>query len=120
MSAPVPPIPEEGSPAHEIYQQFRGAIITGQLGRGERLPAVRQVARDLGVAPGTAAKAYRMLEQDGLVTSRTGAGTRVSEAGALLDAAVVERLRSLVELATERNARQDDVISALRNLWRSP
>ena len=67
---------EEGNPAMGIYRQLRGLIVSGQLGANERLPTVRQTASDLGVAPGTAAKAYKLLEQDGLVVTRTAAGTR--------------------------------------------
>lgn len=116
--APVQPLPEEGSPSMEIYQQFRGLIVSGRLGSGERLPSVRQVAKDLDVALGTAAKAYKLLERDGLVVSRTSAGTRVAAGAALLPGAVVARVRDLVELAKREGSRQDDVISALRNAWR--
>ncbi|WP_307225182.1 GntR family transcriptional regulator [Microbacterium arborescens] len=67
-----------------MYHQLRGLIISGQLGADKRLSTVRQTAADLGVAPGTAAKAYKMLEQEGLVVSRTAAGTRVAKSAAVL------------------------------------
>lgn len=67
---PILPPTEESSRALDIYRQFRGLIVSGQLGAGERLPTVRQTASDLGVAPGTAAKAYKLLERDGLVVTR--------------------------------------------------
>ena len=114
---PVQPLPEEGNPSMEIYQQFRGLIVSGRLGSGERLPSVRQVAKDLDVALGTAAKAYKLLERDGLVVSRTSAGTRVATDAALLPGPVVARIRDLVSLAREAGARQEDVVSALRNAW---
>lgn len=101
----------------EIYEQFRGMIVSGRLGSGERLPTVRQVAADLGVAIGTAAKAYKQLESDGLVVSRTGAGTRVAQSAALLPGVVVTRIRELVTLAQTHDAREDDVVSALRRAW---
>jgi DNA-binding transcriptional regulator YhcF (GntR family) len=111
------PLPDENTPSVEIYQQFRGLIVSGQLGGGERLPSVRQVAKDLDVALGTAAKAYKMLERDGLVVSRTGAGTRVAETAAVLPANVVAAIRALVELARHENLKPEDVISALRGAW---
>lgn len=114
---PISPLPEEGNPSIEIYQQFRGLIVSGQIGGGEKLPTMRQVAKDLDVALGTAAKAYKMLERDGLVVSRTGAGTRVTSTAALLPGSVVTQIRELVALARRENARQDDVIAALRNAW---
>ena len=69
---------DESNPSRDIYRQLRGLIMSGQLGANERLPTVRQTAADLGVSPATAAKAYKLLEQDGLVVSRTAAGTRVA------------------------------------------
>jgi GntR family transcriptional regulator len=115
----VTPLPEENSPSIEIYQQFRGMIVSGQLGSGERLPSVRQVAKDLDVALGTAAKAYKLLERDGLVVSRTGAGTRVAENASVLPGTVVNQIRALVAQAKRDRVSQDDVISALRNSWKA-
>ncbi|WP_245861199.1 GntR family transcriptional regulator [Microbacterium aurantiacum] len=102
-----------------IYRQLRGLIVSGQLGANERLPTVRQTASDLGVAAGTAAKAYKMLEQEGLVISRTAAGTRVAESAALLPGAVVKRIRELVAEAAATGADPDDVIDVLRVVWRT-
>lgn len=64
---------------------YRAAAPPGRLahrdrpvGHGERLPPVRQLARDLGIAPGTVARAYQELKQAGLVTTRRGGGTTVA------------------------------------------
>ncbi|MGF6822657.1 GntR family transcriptional regulator [Microbacterium sp. ZKA21] len=110
---------DEASPAIAIYRQLRGLIVSGQLGANERLPTVRQTASDLGVAPGTAAKAYRMLEQDGLVVTRTAAGTRVAASAAVLPVAVTRRIRELVEDAVSTGADPDDVITVLRLVWQA-
>lgn len=110
---------DDTSPALDIYRQFRGLIVSGQLGAGERLPTVRQTASDLKVAAGTAAKAYRMLERDGLVVTRTAAGTRVSDSAAPLSASVVRRIRDLVKEADAFGANPDDVIAVLRVVWQT-
>ncbi|WP_341974097.1 GntR family transcriptional regulator [Microbacterium sp. LWO13-1.2] len=110
---------EEGSPAMDIYRQLRGLIVSGQLGANERLPTVRQTANDLGVAAGTAAKAYKMLEQDGLVVSRTAAGTRVAESAAVLPLSVIRHIRDLVADAVSTGVEPDDVIDVLRAVWRT-
>ncbi|MEP6479116.1 MAG: GntR family transcriptional regulator [Rhodoglobus sp.] len=102
----------------EIYEQFRGLITSGELGAGERLPTVRQVARDLGVALGTAARAYKMLESDHLVVSRTGAGTTVAADSARLSKDAVVQIRKLVASARANDDSLDDVISAVRTAWR--
>jgi DNA-binding transcriptional regulator YhcF (GntR family) len=108
---------DEASPALDIYHQFRGLIVSGQLGAGERMPTVRQTASDLGVAPGTAAKAYKLLERDGLVVTRTAAGTRVAESAAVLPRSVVRRIRDLVAEAESAGADADVVIDVLRVVW---
>lgn len=116
---PIISATDEGSPTLDIYRQLRGLIVSGQLGAKERLPTVRQTASDLGVAPGTAAKAYKMLEQDGLVVSRTAAGTRVAESAAVLPHPVIRRIRELVAEASSNGADPDDVINVLRIIWRA-
>jgi GntR family transcriptional regulator len=110
---------DESSPALDIYRQFRGLIASGQLGAGERLPTVRQTASDLGVAAGTAAKAYKLLERDGLVVTRTAAGTRVADTAAVLPASVVRRIRDLVTEAEAGGANATDVIEVLRVIWQT-
>ncbi|AWB86074.1 GntR family transcriptional regulator [Mycetocola zhujimingii] len=110
---------DDASPALDIYRQLRGLIVSGQLGAGERLPTVRQTAQDLNVAPGTAAKAYKLLERDGLVVTRTAAGTRVADAAAVLPGPVVRRIRELVNEAEAVGANADDVIDVLRVIWQT-
>jgi len=110
---------DEANPAMGIYRQLRGLIVSGQLGANERLPTVRQTAADLGVAPGTAAKAYKMLEQDGLVVSRTAAGTRVAESAAVLPRSVIRHIRDLIADAESTGAQPDDVINVLRAIWQT-
>lgn len=106
------------SSAEEIAELYRGAIRSGLLGDGERLPTVRQTAHDYAVAQATAAKAYRTLEQDGLVVTRTAAGTRVAPGASRAPQAVVERIRALVETSTDAHVPLEDVIAVLRALWR--
>src|SRR5699024_8490657 len=72
------------SRAFHSFGAFRVTLLTRlggahEVGTDERLPSVRQLASDLEVAPGTVAKAYRPLEAEGLVVSRVGSETRVSE-----------------------------------------
>ncbi|EKA62370.1 Histidine utilization repressor [Janibacter hoylei PVAS-1] len=59
-------------PFEQVRRQLTLLIETGQLVTGERLPSVRQLAGDLGLATGTVARAYRELESAGLVVTRRG------------------------------------------------
>lgn len=110
---------DETSPTLDIYRQLRGLIVSGQLGANERLPTVRQTAADLGVAPGTVAKAYKMLEQEGLVVSRTAAGTRVADSASVLPRSVLQRVRELVSESVAAGTDPDDVVDVLRAIWRT-
>lgn len=106
--------------AEEIADLFRGAIRSGQLGDGERLPTVRQTAKDFGVAQATAAKAYRALEQDGLVVTRTAAGTRVAAGASRAAGPVVEQARALAEAAHRDGTGFDETVAVLRAVWCEP
>ncbi len=66
-------------PYEQLRRQLVSMIEAGQLAAGERLPPLRQLARDLGLAVGTVGRSYRGLESAGLVVSRRGAGTRVAD-----------------------------------------
>jgi DNA-binding transcriptional regulator YhcF (GntR family) len=65
----------------QLVERVKQLIATNQVKPGERLPTVRQLAQSLHVNPGTVARAYRELEQEGMVTSRRGGGTIVSARG---------------------------------------
>ncbi|MEU0482026.1 GntR family transcriptional regulator [Streptosporangium sp. NPDC006013] len=64
-------------PYEQVRAQLAELIGCGVLEAGARLPPVRQLAADLGLAAGTVARAYKELEQSGHVTAKRGDGTRV-------------------------------------------
>lgn len=67
------PIP----PYEQIRAQVTTMVATGVLPSGARLPSIRQLASDLGLAAGTVARAYRELEQAGVIATRGRRGTFV-------------------------------------------
>jgi GntR family transcriptional regulator len=70
---------EDPTPPYEqLRRQFAALISQGVLSEQDRLPPLRQLASDLGLAVGTVARTYRELESAGLVASRRGGGTRVA------------------------------------------
>lgn len=109
--------PQPPRSADDIAELFRGAIQSGQLGDEERLPTVRQTARDFGIAQATAAKAYKALESEGLVITRTAAGTRVAPGASRAPRVVVESARELVESAIRADIDLDDAVAIVRALW---
>ena len=69
-------------PFEQIRAQIATFVTSGLLAPGTRLPTIRALAADLGVAAGTVARAYSELEAAGLVTSRRRTGTVVAERSA--------------------------------------
>lgn len=109
--------PAGAPPAEQVYSQIRGLITTGRLAGGERLPSVRQLAGDLGLAPGTVAKAFRQLESDGLVVTRIGSGTTVSPAAASVSPQVASAARGFVDAARRAGLTPADAEQILRAMW---
>jgi GntR family transcriptional regulator len=105
-------------PYEQLRRQLAQLIGSGALAPGQRLPPLRQLAADLGLAVGTVARTYRELEADGLITARRGGGSRVSDSlPAMTD---VERQRQLGEYAFDYvlrarllGARDDKILDAV-------
>lgn len=70
-SSPVPPF-------EQLRTGLVDAVASGELVAGARLPTVRRLAEDLGIAPGTVARAYRELEASGIIETRGRNGTFVA------------------------------------------
>lgn len=113
---------EEGVP---IYPQIIGyierGVVAGAIRNGDEMPSRRTLSALLGVNPNTVQKAYRMLEEEGLITSHTGAKSYVSA-----DAGLVERIRGELVEETVRGAAaalrqmgvdRDEAAALLRRLW---
>ena len=78
---------------HQIVTQVKHLVAAGRLKAGQELPPIRLLAQQLLINPNTVARAYRELEAAGIVSSRRGAGTHVSDEGSPL--ARKERLKIL-------------------------
>jgi GntR family transcriptional regulator len=99
VASPTPPF-------EQIRSQIAGYVHGGLLVAGDRLPTMRALAADLGVAVGTVARAYGELEAGGLVASRRRTGTVVTGQPARPPAA--DRVRAAAD-ALVRAARADGV-----------
>ncbi|MFC4125750.1 GntR family transcriptional regulator [Nocardia rhizosphaerae] len=67
------------------YEQLRMAVIAqvraGTLTAGTKIPTVRALAAELGIAPNTVARAYRELEADGVLETRGRQGSFIASSG---------------------------------------
>ncbi|MFB6679684.1 GntR family transcriptional regulator [Streptomyces sp. NPDC056390] len=106
-------------PYEQIRTQLAALICTGRLAEGERLPTVRQLAVDLGLAPGTVARAYRELEAAELIRTRRGAGTRVAALPSEPHAHDADQLATLARHFTSAaralGAGTEDILTAVRD-----
>jgi GntR family transcriptional regulator len=103
----------------QVIEQVKFAISRGDLGPGDQLPTVRQLAVNLSVNPNTVIRAYRELEIEGLLDTQQGSGTFVSNQPPEIDAS--EKKRMLDQILTELLVRAssygfslDDVLRGLR------
>lgn len=90
----------------QLAERISGAVARGVLREGDRLPTVRELAAAAGVHFNTVARAYRALEQRGVLIARQGQGTVVASGGAQAPDRDREDLLDelILELLTEAHA----------------
>lgn len=111
-----PDAPE--APYEQLRAQIAGKARSGELPAGYKLPTVRGLAEDLGLAANTVAKAYRALESDGVIETRGRHGTYVAAAGDAAAKEAAEAAQTYVSraqrLGLDRDAARAAVEDALR------
>ena len=110
-SSPTPPY-------EQIREQLHALIDGGVLAVGDRLPPIRQLAGDLGLATNTVQRAYRELESEGRIETRGRHGTVVSARAAQPPDVAADELReaadSFAREAHAAGAALDDVVNSVR------
>ena len=95
----------DSRPIYEkVKDSLRQLVFSGALGEGEKLPSVRELAVSLTVNPNTIQRAYRELEQEGLIVSIPGKGSFVAAGGGAKAARMRELKEKLNALAAEFEA----------------
>ena len=115
----------EGSPIYsQIIRFIKAGIVAGTIADGDAVPSRRALSALLGVNPNTVQKAYRILEEEGIITSHTGAKSLVAA-----DAQTVERVRrellseeagALVRAMREMGVDREEALDEIRRLWDAP
>lgn len=105
-----------------VYEQIRAQIsrlvATGQLREGQRLPSIRQLALDLGVAKATVSKAYEQLERDAVVRADRRLGTVVAEVELDPEVAAAELAAAAQQFAIAAHqigATESEALAAVRD-----
>ncbi|MFC5954053.1 GntR family transcriptional regulator [Streptomyces pratens] len=109
-ASPIPPY-------EQVRAQLADLIAVGQLRQGDKLPSVRQLASDLGLANNTVVRAYRELESAGLARTRRGSGTQVIAPAAATDskAKLAEHARTYAAAARQLGASNEEALVAIRH-----
>lgn len=112
---------ESHEPIYEqLYNNVVKLIALGVLKQDERLPTVRALAKELGINPNTVAKAYQMLERDGVIYSFIGKGSfvssgRSSEQLKLMTAK--KQLSDAIDKTVELGMTRDDILRLVREYF---
>ena len=110
--------PDRRDSSIPIYEQIVAQVIfgiaSGLLEVGALIPSVRDLAGRLEVHPNTVARAYQVLEQQGVVTARRGRGMEVTPEGLLLSKVrrheiLRERIRNVLREAVSSSLSDDDI-----------
>jgi DNA-binding transcriptional regulator YhcF (GntR family) len=101
-------------PYEQVRAQISAQITDGALVAGTRLPTVRRLAEDLGLAVNTVARAYRELEAAGLVQTRGRGGTVVTAAGDHARERVQAAARAYAALAHDVGIGADEALRMCR------
>ncbi|MGJ7439453.1 GntR family transcriptional regulator [Aquipuribacter sp. MA13-6] len=102
------------------YEQVRSQVVAqvdaGLLRPGDRLPPVRRLAGDLGLASGTVARAYRELEAAGVVVTRGRNGTVVAATGDVTEQRAQEATLVYLSALQRLGLGADDAVRLLRQV----
>ncbi len=111
----------------QLVDRIKNLVASGTLGPGDQLPTVRQMAAELRVNFNTIARAYRILDEEGVISTQQGRGTYVLEpmpperASRLRSAALEGMTKSFLEHAHQVGFKPDEVTTVLDELidtWR--
>lgn len=115
-------IDEGAAPYEQVRAQISEQARSGALPVGYKLPTVRGLAEELGLAANTVAKAYRALESDGVIETRGRNGTFVAAAGSAAEREAASAAQAYAErvhrLGLSESAALDAVRDALRAAYR--
>ena len=105
--------PDSPEPPYEqVREQIRAQVESGELSPGTKLPTVRGLAADLGLAANTVARGYRELEALGVIETRGRAGSVVTGGG--VDRAAREAAHEFAERLKALGVDEDQAVELVR------
>lgn len=108
--------PQSGeAPYEQVRRQIAAAVSAGLLAPGHKLPTVRAMATELGLATNTVARAYKELESDGLVQTSGRRGTHVT--GRQASAPAGEAAAAYIATMRREGLSRDEAIRLVTEGW---
>lgn len=103
----------------QIVNQVKLLVASGRLAPEDELPPIRVLAEQLTINPNTVARAYRELENVGIVTKKRTAGTYVSSSGPRLSSEeclriLTERIDALLAEARQMDIPSEEIVNLIR------
>lgn len=103
-----------------IYEQIRRAVCSeitrGVLKENDKIPASRTLAQQLGLNPNTVAKAYSMLERDGIIYTLAGKGSFVAAQNGKADSALIKDFEEKALEALKAGVSEETLIETIKRL----
>jgi len=103
----------------QIVDQIQQQVLIGRLKPGNQLPTVRQLAAELRVNFNTVARAYRILDESGLISTQQGRGTYIwesTESSTVRQRTLQELAQHYIEMAVEMGYSPEEIRAALENI----
>jgi len=107
------------APYEQVRAQISEQARAGALPVGYRLPTVRGLAEELGLAANTVAKAYRALEADGVIETRGRNGTFVAAAGSAADREAASAAQAYADRVRRLGLSETAALAAARDALRA-
>ena len=107
------------APYEQLRAQISGQARGGDLPTGYKLPTVRGLAEELGLAANTVAKAYRALESDGVIETRGRHGTYIAAAGDAAAREAAEAAQSYAQRARRLGLDRAAALAAVEDALRA-
>ncbi|MBR6473044.1 MAG: GntR family transcriptional regulator [Firmicutes bacterium] len=111
-----------GTPIYlQILSYVKRGIIAGTIKDGDELPSRRVLSARLGINPNTVQKAFRTLEDEGLIQSRSGAKSSISVTNRVIkrlkEELLMEDVRNITEALKQMGISKDEALDLINKYW---
>ena len=113
-----------GVPVYEqVARQIVSAIASGGLDAGQMVPSVREMAKELAINPNTVSRAYRQLQDNGVLETVRGSGVAVAKGAkakckSMRSQAIGDRIAHVIVEARQSQLTADEILKMFQSEMR--